>query len=137
MRRRGIVPFLFIALFLSSCAGIRQNKQQQPGVCDISPDSVFTLVQTLPSDSLVLLDVRTPEEYSEGHISGAVNIDYYSGDFEDRISRLEKQKFYIVYCRSGRRSKAAVGIMMKLGFSDVCNMEGGFRLWVERGFPYQ
>lgn len=139
MIKKVIATFLFIVsfLFYSGCSEIREGNRQQHLVYDISPDSVFVLVQTLPPDSLVLLDVRTLEEYSKGHIPGAVNIDYYSRDFEDRVSELEKQKFYIVYCRSGRRSRAAGEIMVKLGFPNVYNMEGGFELWVEKGFPSQ
>lgn len=81
-----------------------------------------------PSD-ILLLDVRTPKEFEEGQIAGAVNINLFSNDFENQVNNLDKQKKVYVYCRSGKRSKKASRIMEKLGFSDIKDVDGGFRVY--------
>lgn len=77
-----------------------------------------------------LLDVRTPEEMEEGFIPGAVNIDIYLGqEFLDEVGKLDKEKNYYVYCRSGNRSGQACAIMNSLGFANAYNLMGGFNEW--------
>ncbi|XLS28263.1 rhodanese-like domain-containing protein [Flavobacteriaceae bacterium M23B6Z8] len=81
------------------------------------------------SDSF-LLDVRTPEEFEDGHIPGATNIDIYLGqEFVDEVEKLDKNKNYYVYCRSGKRSGQACAIMNQLGFENAYNLSGGFMEW--------
>lgn len=70
------------------------------------------------SDAQVL-DVRTPEEYVERHLDGAINLDINSGDFENAVSAYDVDDEYIVYCRSGNRSAQAVTLMESLGFHRV------------------
>ena len=74
----------------------------------------------------VILDVRTPDEFAEGHINGAVNLDVQSRDFEKELRKLDREKSYLVYCRTGNRSGKARAILMKHGFVDVIN-GGGLR----------
>ena len=84
----------------------------------------------LQSDNApILLDVRTPEEYSEGHIEGATLIDYNDSSFDSEIDKLDKDATYLIYCRSGGRSGKAVHKMIGTGFKDVTNMEGGYNAW--------
>lgn len=80
----------------------------------------------------VLVDVRTPEEFAEGHLPGALNIDIKSEGFTDKISRIRKSKNVLLYCRSGRRSARAATIMDSLGYSKVYNLEGGYIAWEEK-----
>ena len=72
-----------------------------------------------------LIDVRTSSEFSEKHHTNAINIDVQNDDFKKKISELDKNKSYQVYCRSGRRSGKAAEIMKSLGFKNVENL-GGF-----------
>lgn len=72
--------------------------------------------------NFVVIDVRTAEEYSEAHVSDSINIDFLKSDFESKISKLDKNKTYKVYCRSGNRSSQAERIMKSLGFKDVENI---------------
>lgn len=72
----------------------------------------------------VVVDVRTPAEFAEGHLEGAVNIDLQSGSFEQQIAALSADGSYLVYCRSGNRSAQAVGIMAELGFEAVVDAGG-------------
>lgn len=73
-----------------------------------------------------IIDVRTKEEYEEGHIEGAHNFDIYSPSFEGHITDLDKTKSYLIYCTSGGRSMQATLFMRKKGFANVENLGGGF-----------
>lgn len=83
--------------------------------------------------SVVRLDVRTPEEFTEGHIANAINIDVTQVDFKAKVqNRLSKQKLIAVYCRSGRRSKKAANELKKMGFK-VVELDKGFGSWTDNG----
>ncbi|MGS2740480.1 rhodanese-like domain-containing protein [Sinomicrobium sp. M5D2P17] len=81
-------------------------------------------------DNAVILDVRTEEEFEEGYIPDAVNIDIRQGQgFIDELEKLDKSKTYYVYCRSGARSAQACAIMGQLGFEEAHNLLGGILEW--------
>ena len=82
---------------------------------------------------VVVLDVRTPEEFNSGHIPNAINIDIYSDYFRADISALDKSKSYAVYCRSGKRSVDASSEMDLTGFKSTFNLTGGIIEWVDSG----
>ncbi len=84
---------------------------------------------------VILLDVRTPEEFAESHLENAVNIDYHNENFSSRIDELDKTKKYEVYCRSGKRSAATVKVMQEKGIANVHDLQGGILKWQEKGFP--
>lgn len=77
----------------------------------------------------ILVDVRTPEEFKEGHIEGAININFNDATFLEKISKLDKSKPVYVYCRSGKRSSAASAEMSKAGFKNLYDLEGGILNW--------
>lgn len=83
----------------------------------------------------VLLDVRTPAEYREGHIEGAVLIDISSGRFKDEAERLDRGKTYLLYCRTGNRSEKAAAIMEEMRFGKILHMSGGITGWIKEGLP--
>ena len=83
----------------------------------------------MASEKYLLVDVRTAEEFSDGHIEGALNIDYFSATFSDEISQLGLEKSALVYCRSGNRSDKSMRIMYDLGFKEVYNLIGGIKGW--------
>ncbi len=76
-----------------------------------------------------IIDVRTPTEYQEGHIDNALNVDFKSADFIKNISKFDKNKTLLIYCRSGNRSGRASKIMDSLGFTKIYDLEGGFMNW--------
>ena len=84
---------------------------------------------------IIVLDVRTPGEFSSGHIAGAKNIDFNSNNFEDEIYRLDKNRVYLVYCQSGIRSSRALLMMKDKGFKSLKNLDGGLSKWVANNFP--
>jgi rhodanese-related sulfurtransferase len=85
--------------------------------------------------NIVVLDVRTPGEFAQGHLANAINIDFESGYFEQEIAKLDKNATYAVYCRSGNRSGQAVKVMADLGFTDMYDMDGGVIDWAAAGKP--
>ena len=88
------------------------------------------LAQLENDSNAFILDVRTEEEVENGYIPNAVNIDIHLGQgFLDEIEKLDKQKKYYVYCRSGARSAQACAIMNSVGFENAFNLLGGFMNW--------
>ncbi|MEY4232224.1 MAG: hypothetical protein RL144_424 [Actinomycetota bacterium] len=97
--------------------------------------NVSEFSQKISEPGVIILDVRTPEEFASGHIEGALNIDFNSGDFANEITRLNPSETYAVYCRSGSRSGQAASIMHEAGFHDVSNLNGGVIDWANDGLP--
>ena len=83
----------------------------------------------MASEKYVLVDVRTAEEFADGYIEGALNIDYFSATFSDEISNIGLEKPVLVYCRSGNRSGKSMKIMYDLGFKEVYNLIDGIKGW--------
>ena len=79
----------------------------------------------------VVLDIRTPKEYTEGHIPDAINIDYKADSFESELEKLDRDTTYLMHCRSGRRSANSLEIFEKLGFRHVIHMDDGILGWQE------
>ena len=103
---------------------------------NITPQEAFTLIQNNQNNpDFVILDVRTPEEFADGHIENAINLDYYSETFRDDLNKLDKNKKYLIYCRSGNRSGKALNIMEELNFREVYNMVGGIIAWEAAELP--
>ena len=103
---------------------------------DITPEEAFTLIQAnQQSPDFVIIDVRTPEEFASGYLENAVNIDYNSAAFSDEIKTLDKNRTYLIYCRSGARSSQALGLMAVLQFAEVYNISGGITAWQAGGLP--
>ena len=80
-----------------------------------------------------VLDVRTKEEYERGYIVGSTNIDIHDSAFDEKISKLDKEKSYVVCCASGGRSLNAVKIMSGLNFNDAYSLSGGMMDWKKEG----
>ena len=121
--------FLFVALVgLYSC----QSSSSTETVSKVEVKTInqqdFKAMQSKPD--VVVLDVRTPGEVSEGIINGATMfIDYNSSDFDQQLDGLDKSKTYLVYCRSGNRSGKACHTMLDKGFKQVYNLDGGISAW--------
>lgn len=105
--------------------------QKDPAV-DINPQQAEEKMQ---DENVVVLDVRTPEEFNQGHIKGAVHIDHYADDFQQQIDALDRETTYVVYCRSGGRSGRSVDMMQKMNFAKVYNLDGGIIAWKKEDKP--
>jgi len=82
-----------------------------------------------------ILDVRSAEEFQNGHIEGAVNADINSPSFQQTASTLEKEKTVFVYCLSGARSASAAGQLKEMGFTKIVNLTGGMLAWQSSDLP--
>lgn len=84
----------------------------------------------LKKKNTILLDVRTEVEYKAGHIPGSLQIDFLkTEDFKKQVAVLDKSKPYLLYCRSGKRSKDAMTVMKEMGFTKLFDLQGGFNSW--------
>ena len=120
-----------------------QETQRQITHRVVSPREAYALIQDNKDNSnFAILDVRTPEEFEEGYIENAINIDYYMDErtnytesFREELDKLDKEKTYLVYCLVDIRSRTALEIMEHLGFREVYDMSGGFVQWKAEEFP--
>jgi len=99
----------------------------------LGPTEGQALMQSLGA-ALTVIDVRTPAEFANGHIDGAVNLDLEGGGFSAGIAALDHGTPYLVYCQSGRRSAIAAATMVAAGFTQVYDM-GGLTAWQSAGLP--
>lgn len=88
-----------------------------------------TFHDAISEGDVVLIDARTPREYSGGHIEGSENIDFLAGDFMSHVQDLDKNETVYIYCASGRRSASAAQQMINAGFKHVVDLSGGFSRW--------
>ena len=77
----------------------------------------------------MILDVRTPQEFTSGHLPNAVNVDVEDPGFATNLAALDTTKTYAVYCRSGNRSKVAMSAMAQAGFTQFYDLDGGINAW--------
>lgn len=117
------------ALLLSTIACAQPTPES-----DLSPQDAEKMIN---SSDIVILDVRTDEEYEKGHLRDARHMDYYLEDFEENVSELPTDKTYLLYCHSGYRSKKAYNFMKEKGFENIHNLQGGIEAWVEAGNDLQ
>jgi rhodanese-related sulfurtransferase len=144
---RKILPLALLAF--SACTsqpmlsntGIRQvalTAQRAPvnsqAVVTISPEEARDWVLD-PNSQWRILDVRTPDEYTSGHLKGATMINFYEANFKAQLEALDRNHPTILYCRSGNRSAQALNMMRELGFRNVYEIRGGILAWQSSGFP--
>jgi rhodanese-related sulfurtransferase len=103
---------------------------------NITPRAAFDLIQAnIDNPDFVILDVRTPGEFSAERLENAINLNYDSDTFRNDLGNLDKNKVYLIYCQTGRRSGSALNIMQGLNFIEVYNMSGGIVRWKAGGLP--
>lgn len=117
-----IIPVM-IFLVATSCKSKNapETVQSNSAYCNLSAKE-YVEVDT---KGAVILDVRTQREFNYGHLENAIVVDIYQKSFREEISKLDKEKTYYVYCKTGIRSRSAVNYMLQSGFKKVCNLDGG------------
>lgn len=124
MMKYSSIIFVFITFI--AC----QNNISTNTIYSISPKEMSEL---LLMDAVQLIDVRSADEYSEGHIESAHNINYSASDFKEKIRHLDKEKPICVYCKKGGRSAKAAQVLKEQGFKKVYDLNGGVTNWKAEG----
>jgi thioredoxin len=129
MRRFLSIAFITIAAFLYSCT----NGQTQNGKTNLSAEEFAQKIKELPDAPII--DVRTAEEFSKGHIQNAKNFDWYEEMLDKQVASFDKTKPILVYCLSGGRSSAAASKLRASGFKTVYELNGGIMKWRGANLP--
>jgi rhodanese-related sulfurtransferase len=128
MKKVKLLFVLMISIAFISCT-CKQNNTVQSDVVELIS---VTAVNELDSN-VQLIDVRTPEEYAEGFINNANNINFFDDDFLSQMSVLDRDKPVYLYCKSGGRSGKAAIQLKEAGFTKVYDLEGGITKWISEG----
>lgn len=117
-----------LSLALIGCSG------PQAGSDSLNPSA---FADRLSKGHTQLVDVRTAAEYADGHLAGALNLDWTGGQLEERAAELDKSNSVLLYCASGRRSAAAREYLHDQGFKEVTDLSGGIQAWAGAGMPVE
>ena len=117
------IVILFL-IFIFSC------EQLNPSEINFISDSDLIEMQEI---DYILLDVRTPDEFSTGYIKKAKNLDFYSETFQNDLLSIDKSLPVVLYCRTNNRSTKTANILKQNGFKEISVLEGGITHWVKRG----
>ena len=124
------IKLMGILIMLCSLFGC--SSAQTQGFKSLTVDEYAKVIE---DTAIVRLDVRTVEEYADGHIANTINIDVLKDEFEKKAkATLPKDKVIAVNCRSGKRSKNAARILVKNGFK-VIELDAGYNDWLAKGMP--
>ncbi len=125
----------FMPEVFSECCSDNCRESVGTTICNLDSESLSIPVMLNKDAGIVLIDIRTNEEYMKYHIPGAVNYDYTDPFFIENLAQLNRTEPVIIYCRTGVKSGNTVPIMQELGFLCVFNMENGIEEWIRDGFP--
>ena len=126
MKKLSFTLLLCVALAFTSCYNETEGE-----IKVVSTEEMQTLLEL---DDVQLVDVRSPKEYSEGYIEKSQNIDFNSPTFDKDITKLDKEKPVVLYCKSGGRSAKCAKKMKEAGFVKIYDLEGGISKWKHKGF---
>ena len=116
-----IICLFLSILFFTSCKSKQESNQNAESFKNLTVEEVIILLDANPD--IIVIDVRTPDEIAQtGAIENSINIDFKASDFKEKISALDKDKEYILFCKSGNRSGQASKIMAEMGFSNINNL---------------
>ena len=101
-------------------------KAQNANIKVLEPDE---FKKQITNNSVQLIDVRTANEFTSGHIKNAKNIDFFSSGFNKQLDELDKENPIYVYCQKGSRSNKAANQLAKMGFTEIYDLKGGFSNW--------
>ncbi len=125
-----IKPFLIVAFFSLLLINCKQVEDKSSTIELITVEEMDSLLEM---GKVQLIDVRTPREYADGHIEGALNIDFRNDNFEALIAKVDKTKPVAVYCGRGGRSSKCSAYMKKAGFTKIYDLDGGISKWKFKG----
>jgi rhodanese-related sulfurtransferase len=122
MKLKKIILFMMMFTLTSGLLYAQEGKDRQ-----IIKEKKFN--RLMKKENTVVIDVRTTEEFSSGHIPGALHMDVQKDNFTQNIQALDPSKKYLLYCKSAKRSAKATAILKENGFNNVHHLRGGFQQW--------
>ncbi|SEL78425.1 Rhodanese-related sulfurtransferase [Aquimarina amphilecti] len=128
MKIKTILTVVVLSVLLFNC---KNTSTSDTAVVELI--TVEEMDSLLEMEKVQLVDVRTAKEYAEGHIEGAINIDFSDENFETLISEVDKTKPVAVYCGRGGRSGKCSAYMKKAGFTKIYDLDGGITEWKYKG----
>ncbi|MGI9532173.1 rhodanese-like domain-containing protein [Lutimonas sp.] len=127
--------YLFIALLSISLVSCGQK--QKKGSATEEAETTISLISPSElnnrNEDILIIDVRTPEEFASGHLENSVNIDYKADNFEELVGELDRNQDVYVYCKVGGRSGRSAKVLEDLGFKKVYDLDGGIIAWEKDG----
>jgi len=130
-----LAAVLFVSPILADDAKPATASAQAPAAKNVTPGEAEKLLKENPK--IVVLDVRTEDEFKSGHIPGAKNLDIFSQDFKQQLAALDKNTTYLVHCAAGGRSARACKAMDQLNFTSIYHLNEGFKAWEKAGKPVE
>lgn len=132
-KRYLISLLLIVTVTILSACGSKPTTTISTGINVYKANDIISA-----NKDVVVLDVRTPKEFAQGHIAGAVNINIHNSAFSQQVATLDRDTLYIVHCavnpRGGRGDKS-IHIMNQLGFSNLLSLDGGLNAWKRADLP--
>ena len=134
---KALVFLSAITLLADAPAEAPAEPPKKQAIVDVQAAAAAKLLadKKAQNTELVILDVRTPAEYKEVRIANSKNIDFVADSFEAKLAKLDKNKAYLVHCRSGARSRQSLAIFKKLGFTEIYHLDGGILAWMGDDLP--
>lgn len=138
------LAMLAAGLFAVSCqpasepttdSGNSSDKKEEGPIIHVDVQKASTLLTGESPPTII--DVRTQDEYDEGHLKGAKVIDFLADDFEENLKKLDREKSYLVHCAVGGRSTDCLDTWKKLGFTMVYHLDGGIQAWEKAKLPVE
>lgn len=134
--KTGLIFLLWLLLIHCEPGGKAGRSGDDPVIKNVSADQANAMLAERKQDpDFVILDFRTEPEFNDGHLEGAILLDFYAPTFQSELDKLAKNKAYLVYCRSGNRSSKAVALMKKLQFNEIYHLNGGINDWLANDLP--
>ena len=136
-----LIPFLFMLTFamtfsVSSCEGQSETAATESRAASLKNIQVSDLQQMQKEQKdLIIVDVRTPEEWASGTIEGAQKINLFDAEFAEKVQALDKERPIAVICKVGGRSSKAANQMKGMGFTELYNVSGGMDAWKAKSLP--
>lgn len=133
--------FLMVTLLIFYCTSFAAQLKSitdpaTPFSLDLTVEQSYQLyMERISSSDLIVVDVRTPGEFSNGHLEKALNINVSDWDFDTKIKQVDMKKAVLVYCGVGGRSKSAIVKMKALGFLRIFHMTTGYSSWASMSYP--
>ena len=135
-----IILTIAISVFVTNAySQTANNKVQEHVGVELAKPINLSAVEfkaMIEKGNVILLDVRTINEFKQGHLQGAINIDWYQRTFETKVAELDKTKTILIYCRSGNRTGKTKYFLIGMGFAKVYNLEHGVNDWARNKFQF-